>query len=180
MCQFCRFFAFFASFLPFLFLGVSDLFFGLFQGGATFDLWAGLVVFAVAPCLRRGNFWGSPFANKNQVRGFVVCTSYTVQKPQGGGLSVGAGLCLVCDLGGGLSLPVSLSHDWGGFGCVLECSGDIRTNVRNKCSSGFLCDSQNLSNRILTEYWNLDRILEFFQPNRTECRTESVCQSNRV
>ncbi len=172
MCQFCRFFAFFASFLPFLFFGVSDLLFGLFQGGATFDLWAGLGVFAVAPCVRRGGFWGLPFANKNQVRGFVVCTSYTVQKPQGGRLSAGAGLSVVCDSGGGLSLPVSLSHYGGGFGYGSGCSGDIRTSVRNKCSRGFLCDLQNSSNRILTEFRNSDRISEFFQRNRTECRTE--------
>ena len=37
-----------------------------------------------------------------------------------------------------------------------------RTNLRNKCSSGFLALSEKISNRILTES---DRISEFFQPN---------------
>ena len=164
-CFFCKFFAFFV-------FGRVGLVFEAFWRGSLFDLWAGSGGFPVAPCIGRGGFWGLPFANKNQVRGFVVCTSYTVQKPQGGRLSAGAGLSVVCDSSGGLSLPVSLSHYRGGFGCGLGCSGDIRTSVRNKCSSGFLCNPQNLSNRILTEFRNSDRISEFFQPNRTECRTE--------
>jgi len=42
-----------------------------------------------------GALQGSPFANKNQVQGFLVCTFYTVQKLQGGRLSAGAGCSVI-------------------------------------------------------------------------------------
>lgn len=75
-------------------------------------------------------------------------------------------------------------------GAVCQGQGRIIEQVfdqalSNKCSKqvfdcvfGWIC--QKISNRILTEFRNPDRILEYFQPNRTESRTESVCQSNRV
>jgi hypothetical protein len=117
MNQFCSFFVFFASFLPFLFLGVSGLFFGLFEGGATFDLLAGFEVSGVAPSVGRG------------VSGCVICTSYTVQKSGRVALSFGRGL----------SVPVSLSHYRGrGVSPWLQAlrhrlGCNFRTSFSNKC-----------------------------------------------
>ena len=153
---FCLFFKFSRKFV----FGRVGLVLGAFSGGANFDLLAGLWFLGVAPSVKRGI---SGFKCSGQNPGGGALCLYLLYGAKTPRLKTVSGGGLLCDSGGGLSLPVSLSHYRGGFGCGLGCSGDIRTSVRNKCSSGFLCDSQNLSNRILTE----------FQPNLR-------CQSNRI
>jgi hypothetical protein len=118
-----------------------------------------LWVFAVAPSVKRG-ISGVKCSGQNPGGGALcLYLLYGAKTPR---LETVSGGGLLCDSGGGLSLPVSLSHYRGGFGCGSGGSGDIRTSVRNKCLSGFLCDLENLFNRILTEYRNPDRISEFF------------------
>ena len=118
---------YFAVFLPFLsnfpqicFSACRGGFLGIFKAGLTFDLWAGLRVFVVASCVGRG-VSGFTVCEQKPGAGLCVCTSYRVQKLQGGRRSAGAG-CFVIRAG---------------FVCVGQLSrrsGDIRTSVRIKCS----------------------------------------------
>jgi hypothetical protein len=134
MSQFCSFFAFFSSFPANLFLGVSGLVFGLFRGGANFDLLAG---FGVSGACGFYLLYGA----KIGAGCFVIWAGF-VCPCQPVGLS-GAGRVSMA--------PSSQASPW------LQPSNKffeqvsknfIRTNFRNTCSSGFLALAGRISNRI--------------------------------
>ena len=126
-------------------------------------------------CVSSGAFWGSGIGGNIQGAGFVVCTSYTVQKPQGGRRSAGAGCSVI---GAGFVYPC---QPVGQFGRV-QVWFRVQRGHSDKCSKqlfewlfGSVCQNfQPNPDRISTESQlsvepNLDRISESlsltFEPN---------------
>jgi hypothetical protein len=96
--NFAVFLCFFQVFGQICFSGVSGVVLGAFLGGGFcvfFDLkrliFESLSSGGAWLNVSGGAFRGLAIWDKIQVRGFAVCTSYTVQKPHGGRRSAGAG-----------------------------------------------------------------------------------------
>jgi hypothetical protein len=147
MSQFCSFFGFFSSFPANLFLGVLGLFFGLFQGGATFDLLAGFRVSGLAP-MSGGAFRGLCFLPliRCKNRGGLLCYSGGVCLSLSASRTSGGGACLHGSKLSGIALAATFEQVF-------------RTSVQKPYSNKF-------SKQVFE--WQFDLGWQNFQPNLTE------------